>query len=64
MNQKKRRNSKDSSRRECGGGFAGLREQCSRKSLFELALVAERLLEKQTLKRHLDGIRSRSRYIE
>jgi hypothetical protein len=64
MNQKKRRNSKDTSRRDCGGGFEGLREQCTSKSLFEFALVAERLLDKQTLKRNLGGIRSRSRYIE
>jgi hypothetical protein len=64
MNQKKRRNSKDNSRRACGGGFEVLREQCSSQSLFELALVAERLLDKQTLKRNLGGIRSRSRYIE
>ena len=64
MSQKKRRNSKDSSRRDWGGGFEGVREQCGSKSLFQLALVAEPLLDKQKLKRNPGGIRSRTRYIE
>jgi hypothetical protein len=64
MNQKGRRNSRDSSRRERGSGFEGLRDQRSSKSLFQLALEAERLLDKQKLKRNLGGIRIRTHYIE
>ena len=48
MNQKERRNSMDSSRREHGNGFVGLREQRGSKSLFQLALEASRLLHFQT----------------
>jgi hypothetical protein len=41
-----------------------MEEQGRGKSLFQLALEVEDLLEKQKLKRHLGGIRIRIGYIE
>jgi Transmembrane secretion effector len=63
MNQKERRDLTDSSQREHGIGFEGPGEQRSGKSLFQLALEVEDLLDKQKLKRDLGVIRIR-RYIE
>jgi hypothetical protein len=53
----------DFSQREHGIGFEGSGEQRSGKSLFQLALEVEDLLDKQKLKRDLGVIRTR-RYIE
>ena len=61
MNQKKR---KDSAEREQGTRLEKLAEQGSGKSLFQLALEVENLLDKQKLKRDLSGIRIRTGYIE
>jgi Transmembrane secretion effector len=63
MNQKERRDLTDSSQREHGIGFEGPGEQRNGKSLFQLALEVEDLLDKQKLKRDLGVIRIR-RYIE
>ena len=64
MNQKERRNLTDSSQGEHGIGFDGPGEQGSGKSLFQLALEVEDLLDKQKLNHDLAGMRIRTRYIE
>ena len=63
MNQKERRDLTDSSQRKHGRGFGRPGEQRSGKSLFQLALEVEDLLDKQKPKRDLGVIRTR-RYIE
>ena len=64
MNQKERRNLTDSSQREHGIEFEGRGEQRSGKSLFQLALEVEDLVEKQKLRRNLRDFEIRTRYIE
>jgi hypothetical protein len=64
MNQKERRDLTDSSQRKHGRGFGRPGEQRSGKSLFQLALEVEDLLDKQKLKRDLGVIRIIHRYIE
>ena len=64
MNQRKRKDSRNSAEREYKSGFENLAKQRSDKSLFQLALEVEDLLDKQKLKRDLSGIRIRTGYIE
>ena len=64
MNQQKRKDSTDFSQGEPGSRFEKMEEQGGGKSLFQLALEVEDLLEKQKLKRNLGGIRVRTGYIE
>ena len=64
MNQQKRRDSTNSAEREYGSGFENLAEQRSGKSLFQLALEVEDLVEKQKLRRNLRDFEIRTRYIE
>jgi hypothetical protein len=64
MNQRKRKDSRNSAEREYKNGFENLAKQRSDKSLFQLALEVEDLLDKQKLKRDLSGIRIRTGYIE
>ena len=64
MNQQKRKDSTNSAEREYGSGFENLAKQRSDKSLFQLALKVEDLLDKQKLKRDLSGIRIRTSYME
>jgi hypothetical protein len=54
----------DFSQGEPGSRFEKMEEQGRGKSLFQLALEVEDLLEKQKLKRNLGGIRIRTGYIE
>ena len=64
MNQRKRKDSTNPVEREYGSGFENLAKQRSGKSLFQLALEVEDLLDKQKLKRDLSGIRIQTGYIE
>jgi len=64
MNEREQRDSPDSSRRGHGSEFEGSTERRGGKSLFQLALEVEHLLDKHKLRNDLDGIRIRTRYIE
>ena len=64
MNQQKRKDSTNSAVGEYGSGFESLAEQRSGKSLFELALEVEDLVEKQKLRGNLRDFEIRTRYIE
>ena len=64
MNQQERKDSTNSVEREYGSGFENLAEQRSAKSLFQLALEVEDLVEKQKLRRNLRDVEIRTRYIE
>jgi hypothetical protein len=64
MNQQKRKDSTDFSQGEPGNGFEKIEEKDGGKSLFQLALEIEDLLDKQKLKRNLGRIRIRTSYIE
>jgi len=64
MNQQKRKDSADFSQGEPGSRFEKMEEQGRGKSLFQLALEVEDLLEKQKLKPNLGGNPIRTGYIE
>lgn len=61
MNQQKR---KDSAEHEHGSRLEKPAELGSGKSLFQLALEVEDLLDRQKLKRYLEGVGIQTRYIE
>jgi hypothetical protein len=64
MNQQKRKDATDLSRGEPGSRFEKMEEQGRRKSLFQLVLEVEDLLEKQKLKPSLWGNPIRTGYVE
>ena len=62
MSQQKRKNSTNSVEREYG--FENRAEQRGAKSLFQLALELEDLVEKQKLRRSLTDVEIPTRYIK
>ena len=64
MNQQKRKDSTNSAERAGRSVFQNIGEKDSGRSLFQLALEVEDLLEKQKLKRNLGDVGIRTHYIE
>jgi hypothetical protein len=64
MNQQKRKDSTNSAERAGRSVFQNIGEKDSGRSLFQLALEVQDLLEKQKLKRNLGDVGIRTHYIE